>query len=126
MDNVKYYASKKAQGKPLPYAREEDDPLQMGGDFTYRWVQMHRLFQNMGTLRMKIINVLTSRSFIINRYHLYACRNFNFLCLMYVSELQFRIHKVQQYCIIKHSSTYCIQRTAIGIKLLHSTNGLSQ
>ena len=38
MDNVKYYASKKAQGKPLPSAGEEDDPLQMGGDFTFRWV----------------------------------------------------------------------------------------
>ena len=49
MDNVKYYASKKAQGKPLPSAGEEDDPLQMGEDFTFR-------FQNMGTL--KIINVL--------------------------------------------------------------------
>ena len=42
MDNVKYYTSKKAQGKPLPYAREEDDPLQMGGDFTFRWVQIVR------------------------------------------------------------------------------------
>ena len=40
MDNVKYYASKKAQGKPLPSAGEEDDPLQMGGDFTFRWVKI--------------------------------------------------------------------------------------
>ena len=59
MDNVKYYASKKAQGKPLPSAGEEDDPLQMGGDFTFRWVQIVSQcirFQNMG--KLKIINVL--------------------------------------------------------------------
>ena len=71
MDNVKYYASKKAQGKPLPSAGEEDDPLQMGPDSQI----VHR-FQNMGTLKMKIINVFLDdfeylkRIGIILRYEL--------------------------------------------------------
>jgi len=34
--SVRYYAGKKAQGKPLPSIHKEDDPLQMGGDFTFR------------------------------------------------------------------------------------------
>jgi len=38
MNTIKYYASQKAQGRKLPSAIEgvEDDPLQMGGDFTFR------------------------------------------------------------------------------------------
>ena len=35
--SVRYYAGKKAQGKPLPSIHKEDDPLQMGGDFTFRF-----------------------------------------------------------------------------------------
>ena len=38
--SVRYYAGKKAQGKPLPSIHKEDDPLQMGGDFTFRLVLM--------------------------------------------------------------------------------------
>lgn len=34
--SVRYYAGKKSQGKPLPSIHKEDDPLQMGGDFTFR------------------------------------------------------------------------------------------
>lgn len=35
---MKYYAGQKAQGRKLPVSieGEEDDPLQMGGDFTFR------------------------------------------------------------------------------------------
>jgi len=38
MTTIKYYASQKAKGRQLPSAiqGEEDDPLQMGGDFTFR------------------------------------------------------------------------------------------
>lgn len=38
MTTLQYYASMKAQGRQLPTAVEgvEDDPLQMGGDFTFR------------------------------------------------------------------------------------------
>ena len=38
--SVRYYAGKKAQGKPLPSIHKEDDPLQMGGDFTFRFLLM--------------------------------------------------------------------------------------
>lgn len=39
MTTLQYYGSMKAQGRQLPTAVEgvEDDPLQMGGDFTFRW-----------------------------------------------------------------------------------------
>ena len=39
MSTVHYYGSMKAQGRTLPSAieGEEDDPLQMGGDFTFRY-----------------------------------------------------------------------------------------
>ena len=38
MLTLHYYASMKAQGRQLPTAIQgvEDDPLQMGGDFTFR------------------------------------------------------------------------------------------
>ena len=38
MTTIQYYGSVKAQGRQLPAAVEgvEDDPLQMGGDFTVR------------------------------------------------------------------------------------------
>jgi len=38
MTTIKYYAGQKAQGRKLPVSieGEEDDPLQMGGDFTFR------------------------------------------------------------------------------------------
>ena len=38
MTTIHYYGSVKAQGRQLPAAVEgvEDDPLQMGGDFTVR------------------------------------------------------------------------------------------
>jgi len=38
MSTIHYYGSMKAQGRTLPTAiqGEEDDPLQMGGDFTFR------------------------------------------------------------------------------------------
>ena len=38
MNTIRYYASMKAQGRTLPAAIDgvEDDPLQMGGDFTFR------------------------------------------------------------------------------------------
>ena len=39
MRTLQYYGGMKAQGRQLPMAVEgvEDDPLQMGGDFTFRW-----------------------------------------------------------------------------------------
>ena len=42
--SVRYYAGKKAQGKPLPSIHKEDDPLQMGGDFTFRLVLMSSIY----------------------------------------------------------------------------------
>ena len=41
MTTIHYYASMKAQARQLPSALEgvEDDPLQMGGDFTVRYTQ---------------------------------------------------------------------------------------
>ena len=41
MATIQYYGSVKAQGRQLPAALEgvEDDPLQMGGDFTVRCLE---------------------------------------------------------------------------------------
>ena len=38
ISTIHYYGTMKAQGRNLPTAvrAEEDDPLQMGGDFTFR------------------------------------------------------------------------------------------
>jgi len=38
LSTINYYAEQLAQGRPLPQAVQgvEDDPLQMGGDFTFR------------------------------------------------------------------------------------------
>ena len=44
MTTIHYYGSIKAQARQLPAALEgvEDDPLQMGGDFTVRYTQKGR------------------------------------------------------------------------------------